>query len=254
MPFRRRSFKRRSFKRRGFRRFRRRGVKRGLRQPVHYVKRLTGTVIDVAGAASTGASIVAFVKDGVIQLSAPNLVTSVTGTSYLTLTMAFAMDDFIASSTNFTNLYDQYSIRAVKLMVTNFNTGGDGNTDTVPTPKPGIIVHSALDFNDNLTLAASVAGLRTLQEYQTYRWWNVQDTGRSLFKRYLKPKVARTIYAGVTPGYEMPKGSVWLDVAQTDIPHYGVKLLFEIMNYSTVTVNIDLKVQCVYYMAFKNIK
>lgn len=140
----------------------------------------------------------------------------------------------VPNAAEFTQLYDQYQIKGIKIsLIPRFtevpNSSGTGN------------MWSILDYDDSNV----PANLDTLLQYQ-----NVKRTRMHMVhSRYLKPQVTSEVYAtGIATAYA-PKKNVWLDVGNPDVEHYGVKLWFD----SRLT-NVIFDVQIKYYLAFKNVR
>lgn len=146
---------------------------------------------------------------------------------------AFTLSTVPAFS-EFTNLFDQYRICAVKLQffprVTDVTASG--TTNQVP-------FHYAVDYTD-------VTPPTSLTDVLQY---NNSKTRQALkpFTIYLKPRVAQTIWQGVTAaGYAPGKPSMWLDSKSYGIQHYGLKWFFD-----TGMTGYTLDCMSTYYVQFK---
>lgn len=181
-------------------------MKKIKRQPVHYFTRtayLPGFYNLIAGGGATG--------------TARN----------------FKLSD-IPNATEFTQLFDQYMIKMVKIMlIPRFtevsNTSSQGNT------------WSVLDYDDSIVPTS----VDTLVQYENVKRTRMSQT----HVRYFKPAVAQEIFAtGIASTYSAKK-NVWLDCTNDQVEHYGIKLWFD-----TRATNVVYDVQIKYYLAFKNVR
>lgn len=131
--------------------------------------------------------------------------------------MSFSLSG-LPNASEFTALFDQYKIMKVKL---DFIPFGDNVNLPISTMSganalvsPGGPLITAIDYDDsNVPTAAS-----DLLQYQASR---VVPVPKRL-KMTLRPKFAIEVYRStVATGYGARSG--WLDCANPDIPHYGVK-------------------------------
>lgn len=155
--------------------------------------------------------------------------------------IVFALNNVPANS-EFTALYDQYQIKAVKLTLIP-RISGNFVTDSTSVAQMGNI-WSVIDYDDGLTPAS----LATLLQYQNLKRTRLGQ----IHTRYFKPTVTQEVFAtGITTAYA-PKKNVWLDVANPFVEHYGMKLWLDAMPAGGVTVTYDATVK--YYLAFKNVR
>lgn len=143
--------------------------------------------------------------------------------------------NFVPSHTEFTSLYDQYQIKAVKAQLIPKHTMTDQGIAEQGN------MWSCIDYDD-VTVPTS---LNTILQYQNARRSRMHRT----HKRYLKPMIATEIFnTGLTTAYA-PKRNVWIDAAIDTVEHYGLKFWFDSVPQ---TVTYDLMVT--YYLAFKNVR
>ena len=124
----------------------------------------------------------------------------------------------LPNASEFQSLFDEYKLMKVKLDFIPFGSevnlpisSMSGSTSLV---SPGGPLITAIDYDDNNTPAAAA----DLLQYQASK---VTPVPKRL-KMSLSPKFATEVYrSGLTTGYGARKG--WLDCANSDIPHYGVK-------------------------------
>lgn len=142
----------------------------------------------------------------------------------------------LLNPTDFTNLYDQYQIKAVKVsLIPRYTEASAVNSQNIGN------FHSVLDYDD----AAPPAALLPLLQYQNLK----RTRTNQIHTRYLKPALANEVFnSGITTGYG-PKKNVWLDCNSDSVEHYGMKWFCD---GSVAGVTYDLSVK--YYLAFKNVR
>jgi len=146
---------------------------------------------------------------------------------------AFSLSTVSAYS-EFVNLFDQYRICAVRLQFFPrvSEVTGQGLANQVP-------FHYAVDYTD-VTPPSSVGDV--LQ-------YNNSKTRQALkpFTIYLKPRVAQTIWQGVSAaGYAPGRPSMWLDSKSYGVQHYGLKWVFDAQ-----ISGFSIDVMATYYCQFK---
>lgn len=144
--------------------------------------------------------------------------------------------------TDFTTLYDQYMIKKIvfKLIPRGTDTSIVGGTTNV-----GFNIHSAIDFDD----VNPPTGPNDLLQYQSYR----MTPAHRVLTRVWTPKTNAGVVnnAGtIIPG--APKAYQWLDIAQTNIPHFGLKMYIDATNTTGQIMPFDAVVT--YYVAFRGVR
>lgn len=139
----------------------------------------------------------------------------------------------VPSFGEFTALYDQYKIKAVKCTLIPRHT---------EVALSGTITQgnmwSVFDYDDSIIPTS----LDTLLQYQNTKRTRMNQT----HSRYLKPMV-RMLASGATGA---PKRNQWIDVADSSLEHYGIKFWFDSRGTAPVTYDVQIK----YYLAFKNVR
>lgn len=138
----------------------------------------------------------------------------------------------------FTNLYDQYKIKAVKCTLIPRHT--EVGLSTGGTVMQGNM-WSCLDYDDSTI----PGGLDSLLQYQNTKRTRMNQT----HSRYLRPMVATEVYATSIASSYAPKRNVWLDCSIDSVEHYGIKFWFD-QRIAPVTYDVQIK----YYLAFKNVR
>lgn len=182
-----------------------------------------------------------------------------TGTSVLTATASnatcafsnkFSISD-LPNVTEFSSLFDSYMITGVLLqikMITNpdatwqQNTSGTANANiTFPT----IWYVADHDDSDTITLAQ-------IKEFEKVRH-KVLYPNREL-NIMLRPTTLTQLYrTAATTSYANNYKRTWLDMAQTDTPHYGIKTVFDFEGVSP-NVSYTFKINAKFYFKCKSVR
>lgn len=137
--------------------------------------------------------------------------------------VAFTLAD-LPGSTEFANLFDQYKINWVDYIF---------QFKSANLTQYGVTLYYAEDHDD-----ASAPTLNAIMEAQSTQIVTF-GTNRTMVKFRVKPNPLRAVYrSALTTGYERAPNGTWLDCAQSDIPHYGVK--YFIQNYNSAPGNDHL--------------
>jgi len=148
-------------------------------------------------------------------------------------TYSFKLSD-LSNYSEFTNLFDQYRINAVKLQLVPTFSGNDIDYQTIMGS-----IHSAIDHND-ITNPTSVG---QLMEYDTYKR-SKQSRGH---KRYFKVNLLSNLSGDAGNVTTWKK---WIDTASPNAPYYGIKLMLDPLNstdndkYATFEVYATFYFQC----------
>lgn len=111
-----------------------------------------------------------------------------------------------------------------------------------------MILHSAVDYDDDAAPTASDVGIDLLRARPSYRAENCSLTRKLTYS--WKPRLAVAAYgSGVFTSYaNLPP--VWLETASPSVAHYGYKFIFEVMNPYAGVNYYGLKVELEYLMDF----
>lgn len=164
----------------------------------------------------------------------------------------FALDQ-LPTFSEFINLYDQYRICAVKMKIfPSFNMNQVTGTAALAN---GITdlgrVWTVIDHDDDTAFPASAAGLDAIREYQ-----NVKCTrGNRIHSRYFKPSCLTDIQDSGGATAAAPKFKQWISTQNPSVPHYAIKIFYDsdVSNGSAFTVG-TLRLECKFYLQFKNVK
>lgn len=163
---------------------------------------------------------------------------------------AFSLD-MLPGVAEFTSLFDQYKINAVKIQ---FIPGTTQTTNSVLDPNPtssnitGAAMcynrfHSVIDYDDTTLLGSEAAAL----EYGSLK----SSRGDRGHTRYLKPKVVQDIFRTGGATGKRPIGNQWIDCNNTDVPHYGLKVWMDAPD-SPTNIAITYNVYVTMYFQCKN--
>lgn len=158
--------------------------------------------------------------------------------------VAFRMDDLSQSAT-FASLFDQYRIDKVLLRFTSRSNAVSVFNASAPNSSVPM-VYITQDRDD----ASAPASINALREYDK----TVIMNGASSCDVFIEPRPTISAFAsGAFSGYVTPDIEPWLDMANTDIPHYGVK--FGVCPLTATTTSSWVwDVEAYYYVSFRNIR
>lgn len=158
----------------------------------------------------------------------------------------------LGNSNEFTALFEKYKIVGLQFKIISFNTVS--SIDAHEHDGQGAlsaIIHSVTDTNDNTVLTALGTGVEVLREKVSYRSANLISLRP--FKRYVRPRCAIEIYGVGGTRFATSSTQPWLSTNDTDVPYYGVKYIVEvIVPDPAVHYLLNLKIECKYYLAFKD--
>jgi len=195
--------------------------------------------------------------DNTTTLSPDNAANSLVFTE-----LAFSFAD-IQSQAEFTALYDQYRITAVKIEITPFGqfisndrtvTGAGGVAPANDESGTGYwrppILYSVIDYNDDNSLGSISAA----QEYSTCK---IIPYGKKYSKWYFTPCVNFEVAeSSTTTAKAATKYAPWLATSSTNVPHYGMKFIVLNPNENNVGsayATASWTVRVCYYFECKNV-
>jgi len=137
----------------------------------------------------------------------------------------------------FGNLYDQYKINKVVMQFVPKFT--DSDIGTAPTGGQLSMVATCIDYDD-AAIPVSIGDILERNNAKLHR--------TKMFSRVLKPCVNFNVSTGATAGVST-KQSPWLDVTNTNVPHFGVKIG---ITGTAVIQSYDIIVK--YYLSFRQVR
>lgn len=179
----------------------------------------------------------------------------ITSSTYYGMSMYFTLDMF-PDYTDFTNLFDQYKLRKIKVRLIPYSTNTilqSGQAAGVINQNLAVLTHQIIDYDDASALTASGAGVNIIREFDTYKTKNLFGGGRSTVNRYFTPHIAEAAYAaGVFTSFSNKKPS-WIDCNSPSVQHYGLKTLFHVFSPDTIASSfVWFAVEITGYFTFKN--
>lgn len=184
---------------------------------------------------------------GMTYPSAGNLVgpTSGGGTDGA-FTIYFQAAD-LPQVSSFSALFDEYKVnKVVYKFVPEVQqvTWSTTLTDTA-TPFQLQYLNTVIDYDD----ATALTSMNQAMEYESFR----STPQGKITKRIFVPSISNEVYrtGGGTIGYGR-KSKQWVDMAYTDIPHYGVKGYID--HYAAAQASQRWKVFCTVYMSFRQVR
>lgn len=158
---------------------------------------------------------------------------------------AFCLAD-VPNVASLAALFDQYRIEEIQLRFRSRSPGLFVANSASPNYScPNLL--AVVDRDD----AAAATTILELQQYDNCQQISTQDS----LDIILKPSITPSVFSGgAFSGYAVEEsGEMWLDVANTSIPHYGVKIGITSL-VATSTQKIDWDVYAVYKVSFLNLR
>jgi hypothetical protein len=165
------------------------------------------------------------------------------GSTDVFASVAFALAD-IPNIASLGALFDQYRIERVQYRLRTKNPGVFIANQASPNyGTPNMLV--AVDRDDN----TAPTTLLEIQQYDNCVSLSAQDSLDIVFE----PSITPTLFAGgAFSGYSVEDSDeVWIDMANTGVPHYGLKIGISALVAST-TQRFDWDVTAIYKVSFLN--
>lgn len=148
---------------------------------------------------------------------------------------------------SFSALFDEYKVNKVVYKfdpVVQSTSYTALNTDTAD-PYQVQYLNTVIDFDD----ATTIATIGAMMEYESFK---KTTPGRKTVRVFV-PSISNELYrtGGGTIGYGR-KSKQWIDMAYTDVPHYGIKGYVD--HYNTKQVQQHWKVTCTVYLSFRQVR
>lgn len=183
-----------------------------------------------------------------------------TGTSIISATAATASPAFSAlfrladvpNPAEFTTLFDSYMITGVMLQIKMINNpdgawplNSASSTGNTANFYPTIWYVPDHDDHNTVTLAQ-------IKEFERVRHKVLRPNTE--LNIMLRPTTLNQVFRStLTTGYAENRKRQWLDLAQTDIPHYGIKLVLDFEGI-TPAASFSFKINAKYYFRTKNVR
>lgn len=170
---------------------------------------------------------------------------------YFAVSLAFCLAD-MPNSSEFTALFDRYRFKRVDLEIVPLaNMSAVAPYGAVANGSVAVMIHSALDYDDRAAVAATEAGIDALRQMATYRMTN--GVSNSPLRLTVVPRVALGAYASSVFTSYANFPAPWVDCASSGVEHYGIKLVFELVNPSGDVHYVNYKIRATYHVEFKDV-
>lgn len=146
----------------------------------------------------------------------------------------------VPNISDFTGLYDQYKILAMKVTLIPRGNQSDIGTASASVAQ-SVGVFSVIDYDDNTNLTS----ISQACQYQNMK----MTRSHQVHTRYFKPRIMTSVLSNVSTANSVNTRG-WIDINDTQVNHYGIKYALQISPNSSQS--FDLKVD--YYLAFKSVR
>jgi len=147
----------------------------------------------------------------------------------------FALNN-VPNANEFIALFDHYYISKVVMrffpQVNQMNTGTNSGLVTVP------LLYTAIDYDSTAVPASGTV----IQQYATCK----AVSATRPFTRVIVPRIANSVYRAAGGAFSVAAPRTWLDVAYTDVPHYGLVFF---ANPAIANGQFSYRVEATYYFA-----
>lgn len=160
--------------------------------------------------------------------------------------LVFSLDN-VTGYTEFTALYDFYRINAVKVSfipVSNVSLWSDTDQVVFRNTEFANRLFTVIDYNDGTALTT----INEAREYRTCKW----TPYTRIHKRYFHPTPVYHISSSDNNIAQVRKA--WISCADPTVQYYGIKTAYDGRTNTTMNAETIYKIECVYYMQFKNPK
>lgn len=170
-------------------------------------------------------------------------INAATGTSTTFGALDFSLDQ-VPGYTEFQNLYDTFKLNRVKIMflpLSNVSLTSDADAEVFRNTEFNNRLFTTIDFND----ATAPTTVNELREYGTAK----MSPMTRIHKRYFKPRYQDTVSGGSS------QRSDWLSTDNSaDVKYYGIKYALQHRTVVSESAQTLYRVECIYYMSFKQPK
>lgn len=143
----------------------------------------------------------------------------------------------VQAYTDFVAMFDRYKISGIKVRFIPLTT-----QSTVGSSVPYLVY--SIDLDDAST-PSSYGEIN--QKYNVHK--KRLDKPCSI---YIKPRIAQSIYSGLTSGYAIAPKNTYIDCNDTGVPHYGLKFWFRDVALGATTTDTVVRIETTYYLSMKD--
>lgn len=156
---------------------------------------------------------------------------------------SFQLSD-IPNFAEFTALFDQYKICAVKVRVIPTQNVTQAAPTSVTAFNFGVRYAFVIDYDSSNSLGS----FDDAREFGTVK---IKQITKGM-TRYFKPRVKSANENDSSTIVASGNRRTWLNTALTNIPHYGMRVIIE--QLPAAGINVDLQFETTVYLAFRNVK
>jgi len=152
------------------------------------------------------------------------------------------------NATDFSNLYEQYRIDWIDVMLTFSN-----NNSSINQPSTGLPRIFFVEDHDD-TSAINMTGIL---QYDNLKEWQLGANGGSNTKTIrIRPTALQSVYlSAIATGYEAGNAPRFISTAYAAVPHYGVKMMVDPIFYSAGSVFVgNIAMSFKYHLTFRSVK
>lgn len=164
--------------------------------------------------------------------------------------MSYSLNQ-LPSVTEFTSLFDEYKICAIKVTFRpSYDSVDSAALSISSTTGPQAYAHVCIDPSST-NLPAGIYNSATLNSFLENSGVKSYTTNRP-FSVYFKPKI-RDQVQGTGANAEIRKAK-WIRTNETGAVHAGFNMFLQQNNFSTSNARVQLDMFVTYYMMFKNLR
>lgn len=192
------------------------------------------------------------VSNGSYSTSNSVLISNSAGVTETSFSTYFTLAD-LPNVSEFANLYDQYKLKCVVVQIKMINTPeqywGLGQVSQANPTNFYPTLWYSVDHDDN-----AVATIAQLKEFSRSKH-KVLRPNREINIKIIPTTLQQLYLSAVSTGYACNYTRPWVDMAQTNIPHYGLKMAIDYEGLTTAAANTNVfqfKINAKYYFVCKN--
>ena len=147
-------------------------------------------------------------------------------------------------------LFDNYRIVKVVLRIVHRST----SLSSIETNNNNLVGFPIIYYVSDLDDATAPTTASEILEYNKHKMFMFTPDKRVL-KITVRPRFSNEVFrTGVSTAYAIGAKNTWLDMAYTNIEHYGLKWFIDIPQGGGTTVNASFDVHSTYYVECKDAK
>lgn len=172
-------------------------------------------------------------------------ISVVSGTSFTGAAYSIYLAGFLPNYSEFSAMFDQYRLRTILMKFRLVAPPEANNTPLTLQYYPDIIC--TVDHDD----ANTPADMATLRQYGKSKFGILKPNYWFTYRCH--PTANFQVYrSAVTTAYAPANSRVWIDIAQNDVPFYGVKVGVDVSSMGTLASLLSVEVRAYCTWEFKN--